>query len=49
MLGRTEHSKILPSHQGDTHQYLDTQYSKTCPKRPLKEKTKNWFSRPIIA
>ena len=24
-------------------------YSKTCLKRPLKKKTKNWFSRPIIA
>ena len=25
------------------------QYSKTCLKQPLKKKTKNWFSRPIIA
>ena len=24
-------------------------YSKTCLKQPLKKKTKNWFSRPIIA
>ena len=24
-------------------------YSKTCLKRALKKKTKNWFSRPIIA
>ena len=24
-------------------------YNKTCPKRPLLKKTKNWFSRPIIA
>ena len=24
-------------------------YSKTCIKRPLKKKTKHWFSRPIIA
>ena len=24
-------------------------YSKTCLKGPLKNKTKNWFSRPIIA
>ena len=24
-------------------------YSKTCLKRPLKKKTKNWFSGPIIA
>ena len=24
-------------------------YSKPCLKRPLKKKTKNWFSRPIIA
>ena len=24
-------------------------YSKTCLKRPLKKKTKNWFSIPIIA
>ena len=24
-------------------------YSKTCLKRPHKKKTKNWFSRPIIA
>ena len=23
-------------------------YSKTCLRRPLKKKTKNWFSRPII-
>ena len=26
-----------------------TCYSKTCLKRPLKKKTKNWFSRPLIA
>ena len=24
-------------------------YSKTCLKWPLKKKTKNWFSRPIMA
>ena len=24
-------------------------YSKTCLKRPLEKKTKNWFSRPIFA
>ena len=27
----------------------DPQYSKTCLKRPLKKKTKNWFSCPSIA
>ena len=27
---------------------FNTIYSKTCLKRPLKNKTKNWFSRPII-
>ena len=25
------------------------EYSKTCLKGPLQKKTKNWFSRPIIA
>ena len=28
---------------------LSTKYSKTCLKRALKKKIKNWFSRPIIA
>ena len=33
------------------HAFSKTQtwYSKTWLKRPLKKKTKNWFSRPIIA
>ena len=29
--------------------YSHTQYSKTCVKRPLSKRQKNWFSRPIIA
>ena len=29
--------------------HLGLIYRKTCLKQPLKKKTKNWFSRPIIA
>ena len=37
---------------GEKYQFLlyqDYKYSKTCLKRPLKRRQKNWFSRPIIA
>ena len=27
----------------------ESAYSKTCLKRPIKKKTKNWFSKPIIS
>ena len=37
-----------PNQTNELYQH-DYRYSKTCVKQPLKKKTKNWLSRPIIA
>ena len=43
--------KIQNAKESLLHQYVWAKsiYNKTCLKRPLKKKTKHWFSRPIIA
>ena len=43
----TDSSVAFAARRYDKHQTLK-RCSKTCLKRPLEKKTKNWFSRPII-
>ena len=42
-----KHIQLLEMHT--IYKLYNWEYSKTGLKRPLKKKTKNWFSRPIIA